>query len=186
MSGSLETIVEILNKTGKRAESFAMMINHIHEIKNPLIVETGCARLDNNYEGDGMSTLIFDTYVREFGGEFHSVDISEDNTNFVKNQVSNSSIHCSDSVKFLWNFIPNKKIDLLYLDSFDFDMSNPHPSSMHHIFELAAVMPKLGPGTMVAVDDNFGHIGKGGYVKEFFDLLGKERIYSGYQWIWML
>ena len=74
----------------------------------------------------------------------------------------------------------------MYLDSFDFDMANPHPSSLHHIFELAAIMPCLKQGTMICVDDNFGTIGKGGYVKEFMDLINKQRVYAGYQWVWKL
>lgn len=181
----MQEIVDILNKTGKRAEAFAMMINHVAGRKHPIIVETGCARLEDNYQGDGMSTLIFDKFVQKFGGEFYSVDINPENVEFASRHVGpRTSVTCSDSVKFLHEF--KKPIDLLYLDSFDFDMSNPHPSSLHHIFELTAIMPYLRPGTMIAVDDNFGDIGKGCYVKEFFDLLGKDRIYSGYQWIWML
>lgn len=180
-----QQLIDIINKTGKRAESFSMMINHIGRLKHPIIVETGCARLEDNYQGDGMSTLIFDTFVREYGGEFYSVDINPENVSFARRHVGpNTGVFCSDSVKFLHTF--NKPIDLLYLDSFDFDMDDPHPSSLHHIFELTAVMTKLRTGTMIAVDDNFGEIGKGGYVKEFFDLLGKDRIYTGYQWIWML
>jgi hypothetical protein len=65
-------------------------------------------------------------------------------------------------------------------------MDNPHPSSLHHIFELTAIMPCLREGTMICVDDNFDTVGKGGYVKEFMDLIGKERIYTGYQWVWKL
>jgi hypothetical protein len=39
---------------------------------------------------------------------------------------------------------------------------------------------------MVCVDDNFDTVGKGEYVKQFMDLIGKERIYTGYQWVWKL
>jgi hypothetical protein len=28
--------------------------------------------------------------------------------------------------------------------------------------------------------------GKGLYIKQFMDLIGKERIYTGYQWVWKL
>lgn len=181
----MQEIVDILNKTGKRAEAFAMMINHVAQKKHPIIVETGCARLEDNYQGDGMSTLIFDKFVNKFGGEFYSVDINPENVAFASKHIGpRSVVTCSDSVKYLSQF--NKPIDLLYLDSFDFDPNNPHPSSLHHIFELTAIMPYLRTGTMVAVDDNFDTIGKGDYVKQYFDLLGNNRIYTGYQWIWML
>lgn len=182
---------EIVDKTGKRAESFALMLNSLATVPSPLIIETGCARQEDNFTGDGMSTLLFDTYIGERGeGEFLSVDISQENVNFANSVVKNSVVHCSDSVAFLYNVAKyckdtNRFVDLLYLDSFDFDPGNPHPSSLHHIFELTAIMPALRPGTVIAVDDNFDNIGKGGYVKEFMDLLGKERVYSGYQWVWV-
>lgn len=182
---------EIVDKTGKRAESFVLMLNALVDVSSPLIIETGCARQENNYDGDGMSTILFDTYIGERkAGEFLSVDISQENVNFANSIVKNSVVHCSDSVSFLYNVAKycreqNKSVDLLYLDSYDFDPSNPHPSSLHHIFELTAIMPALRTGTIIAVDDNFDNIGKGGYVKQFMDLLGKERIYSGYQWVWV-
>ena len=182
---------DLVNKTTKRAESFAMMINHVAQIDNPLIVETGCARQEDNFEGDGMSTTIFDTFVDYHGGDFYSVDINPENVRFAASKSKKANIFCGDSVSFLYYqaqswIAQNRKIDLLYLDSFDFDMNNPHPSSLHHIFELAAIMPCLKQGTMICVDDNFGTIGKGGYVKEFMDLINKQRVYAGYQWVWKL
>ena len=42
---------------------------------------------------------------------------------------------------------------LLYLDSFDLDPDNPTPSAIHHVLELLAARPLLGPGTVVVVDD---------------------------------
>jgi hypothetical protein len=187
----IEHLQELVNKTTFRAPSFAIMINHVGAIHEPLIVETGCARKENNFKGDGMSTTIFDTLVDYHGGEFYSVDINSDNVRFAASTAKKANLTCSDSVKFLYNqskvwVAQNRKIDLLYLDSFDFDRKNPHPSSLHHIFELAAIMPCLKDGTMVCVDDNFDTVGKGLYVKEFMDLIGKERIYTGYQWIWKL
>jgi hypothetical protein len=187
----LKHIVELVNKTTKRAPSFGMMLNHVMSIHEPLIVETGCARQENNFEGDGMSTTIFDTFIDYHGGEFYSVDINSDNIRFAAATAKKANLTCSDSVKFLhqqskvW-VSQNRKIDLLYLDSFDFDMANPHPSSLHHIFELTAIMPCLREGTMICVDDNFDTVGKGEYVKQFMDLIGKERIYIGYQWVWKL
>jgi hypothetical protein len=196
----LQHITDLVNKTTKRAPSFAMMLNHIVGIHQPLVVETGCARQEDNFEGDGMSTTIFDTFIDYHGGEFYSVDINPDNIGLAKATAKVANLTCSDSVKFLYEqskvwIAQNRKIDLLYLDSFDFDMSNPHPSSLHHIFELTAIMPCLREGTMVCVDDNPECVdengnpidaGKGLYIKQFMDLIGRERIYTGYQWVWKL
>jgi hypothetical protein len=90
----------------------------------------------------------------------------------------------------------SKILDLLYLDSFDLDVQNPHPSSLHHIFELTAIKASLKKGAMVVVDDNIWCtnqttneskiVGKGDYVDQYFKMLGIEKIYEGYQWVWKL
>ena len=56
-------IIDMLNLTGKRRPSFEIMLNHLSTKNCPLIVETGCARIEDNFNGDGMSTLIFDEYM---------------------------------------------------------------------------------------------------------------------------
>ena len=58
-----------------------------------------------------------------------------------------------DSVKFLWSIPPEKKIDFLYLDSYDIERENPHPSQMHHVKEMC-VSKNLKKGTIVVVDDH--------------------------------
>lgn len=196
------TLNDMMKKTGKRQASFALMLEHLNKFDNPYIVETGCARQEDNFDGDGMSTLIFDGYVAQNGGKFWSVDINPLNTGFARSQTTHANIITSDSVKFLNEHTKywvdeGKPIHLLYLDSFDFDMKDPHPSSMHHLMELTAVMPALKSGyTMIVVDDNFlvtndkgktsFELGKGAYVKQFMDLIGKPRVFTGYQWVWIL
>lgn len=191
---------ELIKKTGKRAESFAMMLNHALSTDNPLIVETGCARQENNFDGDGMSTIIFDKLVEYHGGDFYSVDINSDNVKFATAHCKNANMFCGDSVSFLYNqskswVANNRKIDVLYLDSYDFDVNNPHPSSLHHVMELVAVMPSLKDGTMICVDDNplcqddkgnLIEMGKGLYVKQFMEQIKRERLHNGYQWVWKL
>lgn len=190
------TLEEMLQQTGARQHSFRLMIEHIKKIPNPVIVETGCARTENNFHGDGMSTLIFDNYINTYNGEFYSVDISPNSVNFAKSKISTKTqIHCRDSVGFLYELNntfrnQNKFVDLLYLDSFDFDKSNPHPSSVHHLKELVAIMGSLKSGTMIAVDDNFGDSfnrnGKGMYVEEFMKAIDRPLIHDGYQLVWIL
>jgi len=180
-------IEEMLSITGKREESFRIMVAFLNQQKNPVIVETGCARVENNFEGDGMSTLIFDSFVELNGGSLYSVDISHDSVNFARSKVTTnrSEIACEDSVSFLHKF--DQKIDLLYLDSYDLDPENPHPSSMHHIYELLAVSKCLKKGTMIVVDDNLSEeIGKGKYIADYLSKIGVPMIYSGYQQIWKL
>jgi hypothetical protein len=60
---------------------------------------------------------------------------------------------------------------------------------LKHLTELVNKTTKRAPSFAMMlnhVDDNFDTLGKGGYVKEFMDLIGRERIYTGYQWVWKL
>lgn len=193
MTATVNELQEMVSKTGDRGPSFAMMLNHLNHKPEKIIIETGCARKEDNFQGDGMSTLIFDKMVQLTGGTFHSVDISPENVEFAKSKVSDKTqVHCSDSVKFLHEASRVLKgegrfVDLLYLDSFDLDKENTHPSSLHHLMELTAIMPCLRGGSMICVDDNISRdVGKGTYVRQFMDLLGKPLVYEGYHWIWVL
>lgn len=188
------TLINMLALTGVREPSFRLMIEHLSLCHFPLIVETGCAREENNFAGDGQSTIIFDRYVNANGGELQSVDISPENVAVAQRQVGpRTRIHCADSIDFLWRLnqeltANNLFIDLLYLDSFDVDFSHPDPSAQHHLKELTAIISRLKPGSLVVVDDNIEvdghHVGKGYLVEEFMQAIGKPIIYRGYQYIW--
>jgi hypothetical protein len=184
------TLEEMLEKTfsshRNRRDSFAKMIAHLKTINNPLIIETGCSRETNNWAGDGMSTIIFDKYINDYNGVLHSVDIDENNVRTAAALVSDkTTVHCSDSVAWLWNFNQrNTKIDLLYLDSFDYHDDSRLSSMQHHMYELAAILPSLKNGTMIAVDDHFGDHGKGELVKQFMEQIGVPMIHNDYQLIW--
>jgi|APCry1669192806_1035432.scaffolds.fasta_scaffold00007_15 hypothetical protein len=190
------TLQEMLDLTGQRKPSFEIMIEHLKTKEDPFIVETGCARMENNFDGDGMSTLIFDKYINDHNGIFCSVDITPANVEFARSKISNkTNLVCGDSVSFLWQLSKQLEeadtyIDLLYLDSFDFELHNPHPSSLHHLKELTAIISRLKSGTMISVDDNHfvpgGRIGKGEYVDKFFTDIGVKKIYNGYQYIWLI
>lgn len=196
------TLEEMLPRTQKRQESFKIMIEHLKSVNEPLIIETGCARPphpvwgndDVSFKDEGWSTRLFDAYINQYGGEFHSVDLSLEHVQFSQSLVSEkSNIHCDDSVHFLWeaNALLTKEnyfIDLLYLDSYDYEEATPYLSPAHHLKELAAIMSRLKEGSMIAVDDNFGfkgnRKGKGMFIEQFMESIGKPLVYDGYQLIW--
>jgi hypothetical protein len=199
------TLEEMIAKTNKRQPSFQIMIDHLKTIENPLIIETGCARppdlvpwgtIDISFKDDGMSTLIFDKFINDFGGDFHSVDYTQLHVDFAQSQVSNKSqIHCDDSIGFLWHVSKilaeeNRHVDLLYLDSYDYEEKDPYPSMVHHIKEIAVILGRLRPGSMIAVDDNVGtgstRMGKPKYVAEMMEAMGVPLVYEGLQLIWKL
>lgn len=191
------------NPIRDRASSFEIIFELLDqkEEKNFLIVETGCMRADHGqlaFGDDGASTYIFDDFINYYDGQVISVDINPDNVAHAQKMVSDKTkVYCSDSVDFLWKIPKEKKIDLLYLDSYDFEPDNPIPSQLHHVKELCAVMKNLEKGSIVLVDDNantpefewFTKIAKGGkagFVKNFMENIGAELLIDGYQIVWKL
>ncbi len=185
-------ITDIFNKDyyfklGKRRNTFQKVFEYLESLgkKNPTILETGIARTDENWEGDGMSSLMFDKYINAVGGNFTSIDIEPSNVDFARSQVSaKSNLICSDSVIALHKISRDKEypmIDVLYLDSFDLDWKNPIPSSFHHMKELLAIYPKIQKGTLIVVDDNANDRGKGQMVKHFMKNIGINPYFDEYQ-----
>ena len=191
------------NPVRDRATSLSMVFEILDEKKDKdfFIVETGCMRADHGQLAlgdDGASTYIFDDFINYYDGEVASVDINPDNVAHAQKMVSDKTqVYCSDSVEFLWNIPQKRKIDLLYLDSFDFEPEDPIPSQKHHLKELTAVMKNLRKGSIIMVDDNlntpefewFTQIaqgGKAGFVKEFMKDIGAELLLDEYQIIWRL
>jgi hypothetical protein len=194
-----------------RAASFRMAFEHLEKLGRPVcIVETGCVRNQVLFTGDGHSTVLFDKFTECVPGTIvHSVDISPEATSLCKSIVSSRiQVHTSDSVTFLRNqcaglIKPYTQIDLLYLDSFDVDMENPHESAMHHMKELLAVGPLVNANTFILVDDSptsatffldAGQLklvspqrigGKGKYIATYMEDIGIRPIYQGYQAAWM-
>jgi hypothetical protein len=176
-----------------------------------LILETGCAREANNFEGDGQSTLMFDRFAGEYSGEVHTVDIGEAACNYARSAVgARTKVNNEDSVPFLRRMAgellkERRPLDLLYLDSLDWDPANPVPSALHHLKELCAIAPALGGGTLVVVDDSFhtlrgflnsdknyvlledqGIGGKAMYVAQYFQQIGIPLVFDGYQCGWLV
>jgi hypothetical protein len=138
-----------------------------------------------SFGDDGASTFIFDLFVNSYNGCVLSVDINKKNVKDAKEIVSNKTkIFQMDSVKFLWNLPKNYSIDLLYLDSFDLELDNPHPSSLHHLKELCAVIKNL-KNTIIVIDDHKvssnQKISKGAYVKDFMLQIGAKLLFENYQ-----
>lgn len=153
-----------------------------------LIVETGTCHLPDAWESHGQSTRLFDWFVGCAGGRVFSVDHEPLHVEVARALVSeNTEITCRDSVKYLWQARFDRPIDLLYLDSFDVERANPHPSSLHHIKELAAAMDKLQTGSIVMVDDWISDdVAKGRYVADFMRDIDAILLFQSYQVAWVL
>ena len=195
-----------------RQSSFRKIFEYLDSLNRPcFIVETGCTRQANNYEGDGQSTVLFDKYAQANPGSLvYTVDLDPKATETCSSLVSGSvKIHTGDSIAFLKGLgqapPPQfKAIDLLYLDSYDVDFESPHASALHHMKELVAIAPLITPKTLVVIDDsphdgimiissgnsiNFLRrpkiSGKGKYVAEYAESISASLQFSGYQCGWL-
>jgi len=185
-------LVRPLNKNNPirdRRPTFQYVIEALSGTK-PLVVETGCMRNDHGklaWGDDGCSTLIFNMFVKSEQGTCISVDISEDNINYARKfNFGNGVFVQSDSVAFLEGFQNKENIDLLYLDSYDYDPSNPRESQEHHLSELLSVYTSLKSGCLILIDDadvkfDGTREGKATSIISFFDQLGISPKHSGYQ-----
>jgi hypothetical protein len=116
-----------------------------------LILETGSSAWGTD------SSRLFDSYVASFGGKFHTVDIRMEPMMKLRRGLSNqSTLCCDDSVRFLRRWVedhPGERLDLVYLDSWDLDISNPLRSATHGLEELFAIAPALRDGSLLLIDD---------------------------------
>lgn len=151
----LEFYKSITERRLRQAESlYKSLLDHFHFDKVECI-ETGASQnLD-----DGCFGLYLAKISESTGGSYYSVDIYEDIVNKSKlifdKYLPNFNInhHVSDSVKFLEEYkgSPN----LVHLDSWDLDLTNPVPSMLHGWLEFVAIKDKMPSGSIILVDDNF-------------------------------
>ena len=154
---------KISPRLGVRKTSFKKIFDYLDKLPDPItIVETGCLRIKDNFEGDGQSTLLFDVYTqfRGNGAKVYTVDKNPEATKNCSEVVSkNVNIKTGDSVGYL-NELTKKfykqkiNVSLFYLDSFDLNWRSPEESSQHHLKELVSIKSILNLDTLVVVDDS--------------------------------
>jgi hypothetical protein len=118
-------------------------------------IETGASQnLD-----DGCFGLYLAKISQSKSGSYHSVDIYEDIVNKSKLIFEkyipgfNVNHYVSDSVKFLEEYSGNP--NLVHLDYWDLDITNPVPSMLHGWLEFVAIRDKMPSGSIILIDDNF-------------------------------
>jgi hypothetical protein len=196
---------------GRRQQSLKYVFEYLDHLARPVfVVETGCVRNVGTWAEEGQSTVLFDRFVSQLSGSVMlSVDLDPHAIALCRTLVSsNVQLHTGDSVAFLRALVRNappgfRYIDVLYLDSFDVDFANPHPSALHHMKELVAISTLIGPQTLVVVDDSPLEVnyflsskildfvtkpvvsGKGKYVADYAETIGLAPVFTGYQTGWI-
>lgn len=171
------------DRLGRRRQAFRTLIDEL-----PIgcrIVETGTIRQIGNWEGDGQSTIVWSVAASLLDGHVDTIDIDEVGRAIVSvTSLPRVTAHTGDSLTVLPTL--TGIADLLYLDSFDVDFSDPEPAAAHHLAELHAAAHLLRPGSIVAVDDNHDDVGKGQHVATHLADMGATEIVSGYVRAWRL
>ena len=131
--------------------TFKELFKQMNGRRDLTILETGIASAGT------QSTYLFNEYVKKYGGRFLSVDINQYLVNAHQgNMCPATTLVCGDSVKFLGDWVksnPDKQADVVYLDSYDLDFNNPHPSAMHGLNEYLALAPALKKNSLLLIDD---------------------------------
>lgn len=190
MTSWTEYYESVKGRLGQREKTFDQIFAYLDKQTNPIIVETGTYREQDNYTGDGCSTLLFDNYIQNNNGKLISIDIDPIACQLARNNTSSSTeIIQSDSVEYL--SVLSGFASLLYLDSFNItDWANDWEPAAHHLKELFAAKDIIQPGTLVVVDDNIIHngkrMGKGRLIYELMDAIGINPLFDEYQvgWVW--
>ncbi|MBX3718270.1 MAG: class I SAM-dependent methyltransferase [Parachlamydiales bacterium] len=178
-------LLQCIPQSDKRYPTFCFVLHQLLKRNLKTIVETGTARNGaGNCIGDGCSTVIWRNWAKEFDGYVYSIDIDphalSQSRKACNCDLLNIEFICSDSVSFLQNF--GNRIDLLYLDSYDYDIQNPDPSQWHHLKEIMAAYPYLHEESVILIDDcDLPGGGKGKLVIEFLLERGWKIAMSGYQ-----
>jgi hypothetical protein len=168
-----------------RRPTFELAMRLMADRNHRTLVETGTSRYGpENCHNDGCSTIVLARWALfNPGMSLDSVDVSPRNVETARFNVrdfSMAKVHCSDSIPFLQSL--DKRIDFLYLDSFDIDTNNPLPSQHHHLKEIIAAYDKLHRDSVVLLDDcGLPRKGKCGLVEEFLLGRGWQVLLSGYQ-----
>ena len=176
---------------GQRAPTFRQALDELAAKKQEgyVIVETGAMReppgTDRSWS-DGASTWLWDAFTDRFGGQVISCELEESRCVEAARHVSQRvTFLVGDSVRRLRE-LPAACADLLYLDSFDLDWTNPHPSALHHLQEIASGIHVLKPGGLLLIDDVGLTGGKGVYVITWLLRIGATCIGRGYQSLWRM
>lgn len=152
----------------------------------PVIVETGCIRQEEDFQGAGYSTLVLGLFAAGQGGRLMSVDQDARHCEFARRTVAclGDMVEVAESDSVAWLGRYEQRIDVLYLDSRDCDQPG---CAEHTLREIQAAFPRLQQSSIVAFDDtcynNGNFIGKGALGVPWLLAQNWRILHSGHQTI---
>ena len=162
-------IIRICKRLNFRVSSRVLVLSHLLRSGNPRHPNTKAfIAVLNHFDGEPLriietgtsawgadSTRMWDLYVRYAGGSVKSVDIRPDPGIELQGKLSKKTeLFVGDSVEFLRGLDEkHESADLIYLDSFDVDWSNPEPAEIHGEEEFKIAMRLVRVGGIILIDD---------------------------------
>lgn len=178
---------------GVRYPSFKIALNLFLQRGGNVICETGTTRALDDFGGAGMATIFLGDFCKHYGKKLFTVDILPEAIKLSRSLTEEYeeviTYVTDDSLHYLQNFVG--KIDLLYLDSYDYPIDENEEESLasqtHQLNEFKAAEDKLNKDSIVVLDDNAWE--KGGKCKLTKDYLiekGWTCLWDDFQSVWIL
>jgi len=152
------------NKLGIRKDTYLKIFTLLEkkDEKNYCIIETGASRGgENDMEGNGSSSYLFDKFINFYNGKLISFDLNEKTVKLVNSTTSNKTkVICLDSIKGITSLMQHNiyDVDLLYLDSLDTKFDNDEESSNHALNEFKSAIFYLKNNSLIFIDDTPNNI----------------------------
>lgn len=164
-----------------RADPMLQALDLAHRAGLRSLVETGCMR---SYPTcDGASTRVLAEYCHRAGTQLVSLELNPDHIQVARSALvhpESVEFRAGDSVAALSRL--QTPVEFLYLDSYDFQPSDPMPSAMHQLAEVGAALGHLAERAIILLDDwHGGSAGKGSLAVPFLLSRGWRQIIDGYQ-----
>lgn len=181
-----------------RKQGFQTALSLIKEIHNPLIVEVGMLRGEDEAESNGHSTKVFADFIRKIRqhenrglSRFISVDLSQDAVLMCESELKKhdlleyAQLICSDALTFMATFelcyrnnSDLNKIDFLYVDGWDYgqdlEINEFSENSTLEFIQLSESF--LSDNAVILFDDVYDNEWKGKAKKAIPYLLSKQWI----------
>lgn len=175
----------LYGKDDVRWQGLKFIAKELLSLNRPVkIIETGSMRKPGAWRSDGNATAVWDWIACETNGLAISIDIDIAATQTTKFMCSNVQAVTADSITALRGILP-EKIDLLFLDSYDYSAGEAINAVMHQVAELGAAWSKLPEGCLIASDDcESANSGKHILTTRVLGSLGMQPIHDGYVSVW--
>jgi hypothetical protein len=170
-----------------REEGFDRLLRTAaRRFERPAMVETGCIRREEDFQGAGFSTLLLGMFAASRKGVLLSIDHDREHCDFARQTVAclGEAVEVIESDSVEWLAANQERIDVLYLDSRDTDLPG---CAEHGLREVQAAYSRLHDRSVLALDDtgyeNGVFVGSGAFSVPWLLDRGWHILHSGHQTI---